>query len=96
MPIQATTKMYEYLLHHPPLMPDGSRRIGAALYSNFWKGYDGLNPFYIVRGSFVYHAWRAGKAYKKNTKQRQQNANSSLDVNPDPVRRSGDHGLGCV
>ena len=60
-----TSKMFDLLLANPPKQPDGTRRTGAAPYSAFWKGYDGIKPCYLVRGTFAYAAWRAGKAHKK-------------------------------
>jgi len=62
-------KMYDHLLAHPPKMPDGTRRIGATLYSNFWKGFDGIKPCYIVRGTFSAAAWRAGRDYRRQLKE---------------------------
>ena len=60
------TAMYNHLLSNPPYMPDGTtRRIGASLYSNFWKGFDSVKPCYIVHGSFVEQAWRAGRDCRK-------------------------------
>ena len=57
--------MYSHFLGSPPLMPDGTRRIGAAVYSSFWKGYDGIKPVTLIRGSAAHQAWRAGRDTKK-------------------------------
>ncbi len=61
-----TMTMYQHFLNNPPMMSDGiTRRTGARLYSNFWKGYDGIKPVYLVRGTFIHEAWRAGRDTKK-------------------------------
>ena len=54
-------KMYHHLFDNPPFTSPGVRRIGATVYSAFWRGYDGICPYSIISYTPAAEAWRAGQ-----------------------------------
>jgi hypothetical protein len=62
--------LYKMYLVNPPARYDAAlkkhiRRSGSSFYEAFWKGYDGITPVSLIKGSFYAQAFWSGVEYKK-------------------------------